>query len=119
VEPTIIYAPISLVDNYTYLWQPTQQTSAQTTTPDILECDSTINYSVEVFNRNPLKTCIGYDDITVRINPTPTIPINLDAQINMPQNNIILTWESEAIKYDIYRNEIYIASTTYPIFIDF
>ncbi|MCK9322259.1 MAG: T9SS type A sorting domain-containing protein, partial [Bacteroidales bacterium] len=117
-EPTIIYAPISLVDNYTYLWQPTQQTSAQTTTPDILECDSTINYSVEVFNRNPLKTCIGYDDITVRINPTPTIPINLDAQINMPQNNIILTWESEALKYDIYRNETYIASTTYPIFID-
>lgn len=117
-EPTIIYAPISLVDNYTYLWQPTQQTSAQTTTPDILECDSTINYSVEVFNRNPLKTCIGYDDITVRINPTPTIPINLDAQINMSQNNIILTWESEALKYDIYRNETYIASTTYPIFID-
>ncbi|NCC17976.1 MAG: T9SS type A sorting domain-containing protein [Bacteroidia bacterium] len=117
-EPTIIYAPISLVDNYTYLWQPTQQTSAQTTTPDILECDSTINYSVEVFNRNPLKTCIGYDDITVRINPTPTIPISLDAQINMPQNNIILTWESEALKYDIYRNETYIASTTYPIFID-
>lgn len=117
-EPTIIYAPISLVDNYTYLWQPTQQTSAQTTTPDILGCDSTINYSVEVFNVKPNITCYGSDDITVRINPTPTIPINLDAQINMPQNNIILTWESEAIKYDIYRNEIYIASTTYPIFID-
>ncbi|MDD4529755.1 MAG: T9SS type A sorting domain-containing protein [Bacteroidales bacterium] len=118
VEPITLYAPTSLVDNYTYLWRPTQQTSSSITTPNILECDSTINYIIAVINETPQKYCYGYDNIFVRINPTPTIPINLDAQINIPQNNIILTWESEAMKYDIYRNETYIATTTYPIYID-
>ncbi|HBN05846.1 MAG TPA: hypothetical protein DD434_08690, partial [Bacteroidales bacterium] len=117
-EPTIIYAPISLVDQYTYFWQPTHQTNAQTTTPDILDCDSIINYSVQVFNLKPYITCSGYDDITVTINPTPTVPVNIDAQINIPQNNIILTWESQAMKYDIYRNDVYYSTTTYPIYID-
>ncbi|MBP1645611.1 MAG: iron-regulated protein FrpC [Bacteroidetes bacterium] len=117
-EPITIFSPTSFEYYHTYLWQPTQQTSSSITTPDILECDSTINYSLQVFNRNPLITCIGYDDINITINPTPTIPINLDAQINISQNNIILTWESQAMKYDIYRNEVYYSTTTYPIFID-
>ncbi|MBP1645613.1 MAG: iron-regulated protein FrpC [Bacteroidetes bacterium] len=119
-EPITLYSPTSTVDNYTYFWHPALDTTTYSsfTTPDILTCDSTINYSVDVYNNNPHIYCHGYDDINITFNPTPTIPINIDAQINIPENNIILTWESQAMKYYIYRNEIYIATTTFPIYVD-
>ncbi len=113
-----LYAPTNEENTYTYLWQPTQETTSSITTPIINSCDSLITYSVQVFNQTPEKTCIGTDDINLMINPTPLTPIILGAEINIPQNNIKLTWESNAFKYDIYRNDIYVASTTSPIYID-
>ncbi len=117
-DPITLYAPTSTVDNYSYVWRPNLDSNSSFTTPNILTCDSIMLYAVEVFNTYQQTNCYGYDYIQITFNPTPAVPIITDAQINISENNIILSWESEALKYDIYRNETYIATTTVPIYVD-
>ncbi|MBP1630202.1 MAG: hypothetical protein H6Q15_1095, partial [Bacteroidetes bacterium] len=78
------------------------------------------NESITGFYTQSLKTIKGCDSIVnlnLIVNPTPDIPSNLI--INQNPNYFEITWQSNGMSYDIYREDSLIANISQPIYFDY
>ena len=117
-EPTELSTQYS--ENYSYSWYPTGDTTNTITTPTIDGCDSIINYYVMVTLMVENYTCMSSDYIQIHNNPTPLTPVQLHAQVNISEeeSNILITWLSNALSYEVYRNDILVATPTSRVYVD-
>ena len=117
-EPTTFTVPYS--ENFTYQWYPTYDTTNTLTTPLITECDSIINYYLVVMGELEGLQCVSSDYIQVNNNPTPLTPVYLEGHANITEqeSNIVITWLSNALTYDVYRNDEFLATATSRIYVD-
>ncbi|MFA7081693.1 MAG: T9SS type A sorting domain-containing protein [Bacteroidales bacterium] len=117
-EPTTFTVPYS--EDFTYLWYPTNDTTNTLTTPLITECDSIINYYLVVMGEVEGLQCVSSDYIQVNNNPTPLTPVYLEGHANITEEeqNIVITWLSNALTYDVYRNDEFVATATSRIYVD-
>lgn len=117
-EPTTFTVPYS--ENFTYQWYPTYDTTNTLTTPLITECDSIINYYLVVMGEVEGLQCVSSDYIQVNNNPTPLTPVYLEGHANITEqeSNIVITWLSNALTYDVYRNDEFLATATSRVYVD-
>lgn len=118
-EPMALSAPYS--EDYSYFWYPTGETTNSIITPTIISCDSIIYYNVIVTEIVEDLTCMSSDYIQIHNNPTPLRPVYLEADVNIDDysNNIILSWISNALSYEVYRDDEYITTTNDMLYIDY
>ena len=123
---TVIFEPITLEtpysEDYSYIWYPSFDTVNSITTPLITECDSTIFCFVMVSAMVEDLRCMASDYIQIHNNPTPLTPTLLEGHVNILEdsaNNIEIRWLSNALRYDIYRDDAYLSTTTNMIYQDY
>lgn len=117
-EPMTLTSPYS--EGYSYMWYPTNDTSNTITTPLITICDSIMNYYLVVSTMMEGIQCAGTDYIQIHNNPTPLTPMMLQGNVTITdeESNILITWVSNALNYEVYRDDVFMAIATSRVYVD-
>lgn len=117
---TTIFEPIELSVPYqegnSYIWYPSQDTTNSITTPIVETCDSIIDCYVVASRVVENLQCVSTGYIQILNNPTPLTPTQITAQVN--QGNITINWISNALTYEVYRDDIFVSTVNQPLYID-
>lgn len=117
-EPMTLTTPYS--EGYNYMWYPTNDTTNTITTPLVTSCDSIMNYYLVVSTMIEERQCAGTDYIQIHNNPTPLTPTMLQGNVTITdeESNILITWVSNALSYEVYRDDVFVAIATSRVYVD-